>query len=72
MPFITGMFQDGVGHGRATPGERLHPVGRLGDFEADVLQDATGHLTDHPAVVDDKAGLQTDVLHRPLFSRGDG
>jgi hypothetical protein len=51
------MFQLRVGHGRTAPGQRLHPVRSLGDVEADVLQDAAGHLADHPAVIDDKAGL---------------
>jgi len=49
--------QHGVRHGGATPGEGFHSVGGLGDLETYVFQDAPGDFTDHPAVVDDEAGL---------------
>ena len=41
----------------------------LGDFEAEVLQDAAGHLADHPAVVDDEAGLHGALQ---ILERQDG
>src|SRR5205085_97703 len=57
----TPVEQDGVWHDRLAPGHRLHAVGRLGDLEAEVLQDAARDLADHAAVVDDETGLHGRV-----------
>ena len=59
-PFITGMFQSSrMASGMAArhQASASHAVAGLGDLEAQILEDAAGDLADHPAVVDDQAGL---------------
>ena len=75
-PSITGMFQSSrMASGMAVrhQASASDAVAGLGDLEAQVFQDAPRDLADHPAVVDDQAGLHGRgglLEHPPVVAPG--